>query len=232
MNKLHGRVLELFRKDKNENKISNIVYGKKALDKYVDVAFKGRDEKDRKQYMKQWDSSKLGNSVYFVYDSKRGKQGQIRQKGHRFISNASKSGDYSYLGHLESNNKEGFKKRKSVKRRKKTQRGGMVPCVPCAAAMTPMLSSGIGLGAAALGTGYYVSKSSSSTRVSDGGKNIKRKEIYEIMKNGKKKKKIFIQDGKNVIINGKKSKSRSLKNATKKLNTAIKRCVKSGFKKC
>ena len=46
MDKLQGRVLELFLKDKKENKITNIVYGKKALDKYVDASFKNRDEKE------------------------------------------------------------------------------------------------------------------------------------------------------------------------------------------
>jgi len=224
MNKLHGRVLELFKKDKKENKISNIVYGKKALDKYVEAAFKNRDEKDRKQYMKKWNLSKIGNSVYFVYNSKRGKQGQIRQKGHRFISNASKSGDYSYLGHLESNNKEGFKKRK------KTQRGGLIPCVPCVGALTPMIGN-LGLGATAIGTGYLVSKSSSMKSV-NGKTKIKRKEIYEINQNGKKIKKRFIQDGKNLIINGKKLKVRSLKDASKKFENEIKKCIKSGFKKC
>ena len=44
MNKLHGRVLELFLKDKKESKITNIVYGKEALDKYVEAAFKNGDE--------------------------------------------------------------------------------------------------------------------------------------------------------------------------------------------
>ena len=51
MVKLHGRVLELFLKDKKESKISNIVYGKEALDKYVDASFKNRDEKDKKKYL-------------------------------------------------------------------------------------------------------------------------------------------------------------------------------------
>ena len=56
MDKLQGRVLELFLKDKKENKITNIVYGKKALDKYVE-SFKNGDEKDKKKYLKRWDSS-------------------------------------------------------------------------------------------------------------------------------------------------------------------------------
>ena len=44
MDKLHGIVLELFLKDKKRSKISDIVYGKEALDKYVDASFKDRDE--------------------------------------------------------------------------------------------------------------------------------------------------------------------------------------------
>ena len=115
MDKLQGRVLELFLKDKKENKITNIVYGKKALDKYVDASFKNRDEKDKKKYLKQWNSSKLSNSVYFVYQSGRG-------KGHRFISNASKKGGYSYLGHLEDKNNKLFRKRVPLSVRRKRSR--------------------------------------------------------------------------------------------------------------
>ena len=127
MDQLHGRVLELFLKDKKDNKIRNIEYGKKALEKYVDASFKNRDEKDKKKYLKQWNSSKLSNSVYFVYQSR-------NRKGHRFISNASKKGGYSYLGHLESNNGKSFKKRIPVSvrrkrsiRRKRTQKGWLLP---------------------------------------------------------------------------------------------------------
>ena len=65
MNNLHGIVLELFKKDKKKQKIKNILYGKKALDKFVEVSFKGRDEKEKKKYMKRWDSSKLSNSLKF-----------------------------------------------------------------------------------------------------------------------------------------------------------------------
>ena len=224
MNKIHGRVLELFLKDKNNNKISNIVYGKKALDKYVDASFKNRDEKDKKKYLKRWDSSKLSNSVYIVYKSRRG-------KGHRFISNASKKGGYSYLGHLESNNNKSFRKRipLSVRRkrsrsrgRRRVQRGGY--CAPCL--MGP-LAGAFGLGTA----GYLVSRSS-STSIVNGKKSIKRKEIYEMNKNGKKIKKTFIQNGLNLKLAGKKVKAKTLKKSIDRFNKAVKRCIQSGFKKC
>ena len=81
------------------------------------------------------------SAVYFVYQSGRG-------KGHRFISNASKKGGHSYLGHLESNNGKSFKKRIPVSvrrkrsiRRKRTQKGGY--CPPC---LIPPVVSAMGLG--------------------------------------------------------------------------------------
>jgi len=230
MNQLHGIVLELFKKDKKKYKISDVLYGKKALEKYVEVSFKDRDEKEKKKYMKQWDSSKLGNSVYFVYTLTRGKNNQIKKTGHRFVSNASKKGGHSYLGHIDTNS---FKLRRSKKRIK--QRGGLIPCAPCAVAVVPTLSAGAKMAMGALGTGYFVSKSSSSSSSvisKDGKKSIKRSEVYELNKNGKKTKKRFFQNGKNLVINGKKSRSRSLKDASKKYNKLVKRCLKSGFKKC
>ena len=222
MNQLHGRVLELFLKDKKDNKIRNIEYGKKALEKYVDASFKNRDEKDKKKYLKQWNSSKLSNSVYFVYQSG-------DRKGHRFISNASKKGGYSYLGHLESNNGKSFKKRIPVSvrrkrsiRRKRTQKGGY-----CPACLIPPVVSAMGLGTA----GYLASRSSSE-KIVNGKKSVKRKEIYKIKKNGKQLKKIFIQNGLNLRLAGKKVKARTMREATKKFNEAINKCIQSGFRKC
>ena len=222
MDKLHGRVLELFLKDKKESKITNIVYGKKALDKYVDASFKNRDEKDKKKYLKRWDSSKLSNSVYFVYQLRRG-------KGHRFISNASKKGGHSYLGHLESKNNKSFVKRvpvsvrrKRSRSRRRVQRGGY--CAPC---LVGPIAGAFGVGTA----GYLVSRHS-STSIVNGKKSVKRKEVYEMNKNGKKVRKTFIQDGLNLILAGKKSKVKTMKKSIKKFNNAVKRCIKSGFKKC
>ena len=223
MNQLHGRVLELFLKDKKDNKIRNIEYGKKALEKYVDASFKNRDEKDKKKYLKRWDSSKLSNSVYFVYQSGRG-------KGHRVISNASKKGGYSYLGHLEDKNNKLFRKRvplsvrrKRSRSRRRVQRGGIV-CAPC---LIGPVAGALGVGTA----GYLVSRRSSSSIV-NGKRSLKRKEIYEMNKNGKKVRKTFIQDGLNLKLAGKKVKAKTMKKSIKRFNNAVKRCIKSGFKKC
>ena len=228
MNKLRGKVLELFLKDKKENKISNIIYGKKALDKYVEEAFKNDDEKDKKKYLKQWDSSKLSNSVYFVYKSSRGKNKQIKKMGHRFISNASKEGGYSYLGHLESNNKKSFKKkipvsvrkRKRSVRRKKVQSGGFcLPCLPVAAGAV-----GGAVGGAASIYSMYKSKSSGSSYKKVGNKvNVKNYTKSSKNMNGIKKKGKVIQDNKFVTINGKRRRYNTLAKATREYKRAISR---------
>ena len=68
------------------------------------------------------------------------------------------------------------------------------------------------------------------------GNNVKRKEVYELNDNGKKTKKVFSLDktksGIKLNLGGKKSKSRSLKNAMKKFNKAVRTCKRKGFKKC
>ena len=62
------------------------------------------------------------------------------------------------------------------------------------------------------------------------------KEVYELNDNGKKTKKVFSLDktksGIKLNLGGKKSKSRSLKNAMKKFNKAVRTCKRKGFKKC
>ena len=133
-----------------------------------------------------------------------------------------------------------YLKNKRSKKKQVKQKGGLIPCAPCAMAAVPALSTGAkmavgasAMGASAMGAGYFVSKSSGSSVVSKNGKkSIKRSEVYELNKNGKKTKKRFYQDGKNLVINGKKSKSRSLKDAMKKFNKAVRTCKRKGFKKC
>ena len=143
-----------------------------------------------------------------------------------------------YLKEEELKKKKRSKNKKisSKKNKKIKQKGGIIPCAQCAMAAVPALSAGakMAMGAGAMGAGYFVSKSSSSSSVvsKNGKKSINRSEVYELNKNGKKTKKRFYQDGKNLVINGKKSKSRSLKSASKKYNNSVKRCLKSGFKKC
>lgn len=227
MNNLHGIVLELFKKDKKKQKIKNILYGKKALDKFIEVSFKGESVSEKKRYKKNWDYTKVDNSVYFVY------KGRGNKIGHRFISNSWKEGGHSYLGHLEHVNKRS--KKKKIK-----QKGGLIPCVPCAMAapaVMPYMSAGMtALGAGALGTGVYMSKRSGSSFFSQNGNDVKRKEVYELNDNGKKSKKVFsldkVKNGIKLNLGGKKSKSRSLKDAMKKFNKAVKTCKRKGFKKC
>ena len=112
MNKLNGKVLELFNNDKKKYKISKVCYGQKALDKFAVVT----DNNLNKKWKNGWDSKLINNSVYFVYNNKKGKI-------HRFISSASKLGNISYLGHIEkskSKSKKLYKKRS--KRKSKSKR--------------------------------------------------------------------------------------------------------------
>jgi hypothetical protein len=119
--------------------------------------------------------------------------------------------------------------RKKFVRSRKVQKGGLLPalgCIPCWA--------GPAIGAASLGTaGYMVSKSSSSKTVN--GKTVHtRKETYKMNKNGKQMEKEFLQKNNRIYLNSKEIKPRpkDLEQATKRLNKAIKECIKSGFKKC
>ena len=132
------------------------------------------------------------------------------------------------------------RKKKRSKRKKIKQKGGM-PCAPCmmaAPVFIPSLSAGAtALGAGALGTGVFMSRSSSgSSFFSQKGDNVKRKEVYELNNNGKKTKKVFsldkMKNGIKLNLGGKKSKSRSLKDAMKKFNKAVRTCKRKGFKKC
>jgi hypothetical protein len=112
----------------------------------------------------------------------------------------------------------------SISSSRKSQRGGF--CPPCLIA--PLITA-TGLGGAA----FAVSKSS-SVRTKNGKTVSKRKESYEIKKNGKKIKKIYEQKNNKIFLNGKEIKPRpkTTKEATKQLNQKIKECVESGFKKC
>ena len=122
----------------------------------------------------------------------------------------------------KKNMKKYTKKRKRSRSRRRVQRGGY--CAPC---LIGPVAGALGVGTA----GYLVSRRSSSSIV-NGKRSLKRKEIYEMNKNGKKVRKTFIQDGLNLILAGKKSKVKTMKKSIKKFNNAVKRCIKSGFKKC
>ena len=111
--------------------------------------------------------------------------------------------------------------------KKKSQKGGFLPlCLPCWAG--PAIAA-TGLG----GAGYMVSRSSSKKKIN--GKTVsKRKESYELEKNGEKIKKVYEQENNKIYLNGKELKPRpkTMKEATKRLNERIQKCVKSGFTKC
>ena len=79
--KISGKVLERFTYYKDTYKLSNIHYGKEAVDT-ISLVFFQDDDKERKKWIKQW-SPKDSNSVYFIYKTKKG-------SGHRFISSAYK----------------------------------------------------------------------------------------------------------------------------------------------
>tara|TARA_B100000900_G_scaffold415818_1_gene447342 strand:+ start:3408 stop:3875 length:468 start_codon:yes stop_codon:yes gene_type:complete len=130
-------------------------------------------------------------------------------------------------------------RRRTPRAKRRTQRGGFVPaCIPCIAAAAPAAkiaaatAAGAGIWAAKHFSGFS-HKSSSSRTMENGREKLKRTETYEIQtKNGETKEKKFTQDGKELNLAGKKSTASSVKEATAKFNAAVKRCIKSGFKKC
>jgi hypothetical protein len=119
------------------------------------------------------------------------------------------------------NNKR--KKRKHTRKRKVSQKGGFTPCIPC---LGPIFA-GAGLSA----TGYMMSSSSSSSNI-NGKRSVKRKEKYQITKNGKTHKREFKQMNKRVYDGKKMSEYDNLKEANEAYNSLIKKCKSKGFQKC
>ena len=113
-------------------------------------------------------------------------------------------------------------KRKQTRKRK-VQKGGL-PCAPCL--MGPIFA-GAGLSA----SGIMMSSSSSSSNI-NGKKSVKRKEKYQITKNGKTHKREFKQNDKRVYDGKNMSEYDNLKQASKAYNDLIKKCKSKGFKKC
>ena len=113
-------------------------------------------------------------------------------------------------------------RKRLIHSRRMVQKGGY--CAPCL--MGPVA------GALGVGTAGYLVSLRSSTSIVNGKKSMKRKEVYEMNKNGKKVRKTFIQDGLNLKLAGKKVKAKTMKKSIKRFNNAVKRCIKSGFKKC
>ena len=215
---LKGDVLDRFKKYKYDSKLSNIIYGMKAIEKMASV-FHPDNKSSRNKWMKSM-KHKSDNCVYFVYNHKK------KGKSHRFLA------PNSDLGESLSSKGNTIKKRQSIKKRytkkrnrkNKIQKGGF--CPPC---LIGPLMTATGLGTA----GYMVSKSSSSSNI-NGKRIFKRKESYSMKKNGKPIKKVYEQKNNQIYLNGKEIKPRpkSVDIATKRLNKKIKECLKSGFKKC
>ena len=114
------------------------------------------------------------------------------------------------------------KKVKRTRKRKVSQKGGF--CAPCL--MGPIFA-GAGLGA----SGIMMSSSSSSSNI-NGKRSVKRKEKYQITKNGKTHKREFKQMNKRVYDGKKMSEYDNLKEANKAYNSLIKKCKSKGFQKC
>ena len=80
--------------------INSVYYGEKALDMYIEISFKDRSVEDKEIYKKQWDLSKVNNSVYFIY--KKDNNHMNNKINHRFISDSWLDGGHSYLGHISN----------------------------------------------------------------------------------------------------------------------------------
>ena len=129
------------------------------------------------------------------------------------------------------------RRRRKITGKRKGQVGGMLPllaCGPCMASAVSGVASGVASGAAALGAGsvLYAVKKRSSMKTVKGKRVIDRHEVYETFQRGKKVKRTFIQKGRNLVLNGRKSRSKNMKGACKKFNKSVKKCRESGFKKC
>ena len=120
---------------------------------------------------------------------------------------------------------------KENKSKRVSQKGGFLPiaalgCGPCLA--------GPALAVTGLGTAGYVVSRSSNTKTVNGKTVHTRKESYQLKKNGKQIKKVFLQKNNRIYLNKKElmPRPKTMKEATKRLNKKIKECVESGFKKC
>ena len=131
--------------------------------------------------------------------------------------------------------------KKKRRRKRNYQSGGFLPaaaCIPCMTGIGSSIVSGasaLGLGTVgAIGASKYMTRTSSSS-ISNG--KIKRKERYEFVKNGKKKKYSINQNDKTITtFNGKKKrkkKFKTIKQANNYYNRLLKKCNKNKtYKKC
>ena len=122
--KLQGKVLEKFQKYKKECKLTNIHYGKKAIEKMASVFSKYHEnENETKKWIKKL-SSKKNNAVYFIYEQTvkppdAGKRWKPN-KGHRFIAPDSDLGE-KVVTLTGKDVNEKFKKRRRRSRRSRSR---------------------------------------------------------------------------------------------------------------
>ncbi len=177
------------------------------------------------KYMKDYPST--GRKSYVIYRKTRD------TKGKPFY------GRFYRKSEILTKSNKNYSKKKIITRRakRKTQRGGLVPCIPCILPAAKIVTPAAVAVAGAAAT-YFSRKSSSSRTMKNGTETLKRTETYEMKnKHGEIETKKFIQNGKRVmkITNDKKiydKKFDTTEDATNHIEKAIKRCKKRGFKKC
>ena len=192
---LKDDVLNRFHKYKDDYKLTNIIYGIKAIAKMASV-FHPDNKSSRNKWIKRM-KNKSDNCVYFVYNHiKKG-------KSHRFLAKNSDLGE-------SFNKSKTIKKRKSVK--KKIMKGGFCPCALAPA--SALIGAGIA-GCASIIDSFSSSSSSSSRSAIKNGKIINSSEKIKFQKNinGKKTKRKISRKGKLVKIGKQKIKSDSISSA-------------------
>jgi hypothetical protein len=119
------------------------------------------------------------------------------------------------------------RKRKHT-RKKRVQKGGFVPCLTCLGPVAAFAGGALG------GASFVMKSSSSKSSISNinGKRSVKRKEKYQMNKNGKTHKREFKQNNKRVYDGKKMSEYDNLKEANEAYNDLIKKCKSKGFQKC
>ena len=256
---LSDGVLDRLQKYKDDYKLSNILYGMKAIEKMAHV-FYPEDKTSRNKWIKKM-KHKSDNCVYFVYNHKR------KGKSHRFLAPNSDLGESFYSKSntirkrsrskktkitktkrckecrckpclcdkeihcykITCSQKKDKKKKTKKKKRKNKQTQKGGFCPPCFVA--PVATA---LGFGGLGTAAVMVSKSSSTKSANGKTIHTRKESYKMKKNDKWIKKVYEQKNNKIYLNNKEIKPRqdSIQKANKRLNKRIRECIKSGFKQC
>jgi hypothetical protein len=120
------------------------------------------------------------------------------------------------------------KRKKQTRKRRVSQKGGFVPCLTCLGPVAAFAGGALG------GASFVMKSSSSKSSISNinGKRSVKRKEKYQMNKNGKTHKREFKQMNKRVYDGKKMSEYDNLKEANEAYNSLIKECKSKGFQKC